>query len=113
MAQDNKKLAMSFDLRVIEHLGIRMYSTLPPVLSELIANAYDADATKVEIELKDVGEKKIIVKDNGTGMSFADLNKKFLVIGRNRREDGESLTPKGRKVIGKKGLGKLSFFGIV
>ena len=39
--------------------------------------------------------------------------KKFLVIGRNRRADGEDLTPNGRKVIGKKGLGKLSFFGIV
>lgn len=111
MPQDNQ-LTMKFDPKVIEHLGVRMYSTLPPVLSELIANSYDADATKVEVELHDIGEKKIIVKDNGIGMSFDDINNKFLVIGRNRREDGES-TPRGRKVIGKKGLGKLSFFGIV
>ncbi len=90
-----------------------MYSTLPPVLSELLANAYDADATKVEVQLNDINEKEIIVTDNGTGMSFNDIDKKFLVIGRNRREDGEELTPRGRKVIGKKGLGKLSFFGIV
>ena len=113
MTQDNKKLAMRFDPKVIEHLGVRMYSTLPPVLGELIANAYDADATKVEVELKDIGKKEIVVKDNGIGMSFSDLNEKFLVIGRNRRKDGEGLTPRGRKVIGKKGLGKLSFFGIV
>ena len=104
---------MTFDPRVIEHLGVRMYSTLPPVLSELIANSYDADATKVEIELHDIEDKKIVIKDNGIGMSFEDIQSKFLIIGRNRREDGESLTPKGRKVIGKKGLGKLSFFGIV
>ena len=90
-----------------------MYSTLPPVLSELIANSYDADAGKVEVELYDEGEKRIVVKDNGIGMSFDDIQNKFLVIGRNRREDGEGLTPRGRKVIGKKGLGKLSFFGIV
>ena len=98
----------------IEHLGVRMYSTLPPVLSELIANSADADATKVRVVLSDTGEeKKIIVEDDGEGMSFGDLNKKFLRIGRNRREEEKrDTTTKGRKIIGKKGLGKLSFFGI-
>lgn len=108
-----QSLTMTFDPKVIEHLGIRMYSTLPPVLAELIANSYDADATRVEVELHDMGDKRIVVKDNGVGMSLEDLDNKFLVIGRNRREEGESVTPRGRKVIGKKGLGKLSFFGIV
>ncbi len=108
----DKQLVMKFDPKVIEHLGVRMYSTIPPVLGELIANAYDADATKVRIELYDTEEKKIVIKDNGLGMSFDDINEKFLVIGRNRRET-EDTTPGGRKVIGKKGLGKLSFFGIV
>ena len=108
----DKPLLMKFDPKVIEHLGVRMYSTVPPVLGELIANAYDADATKVDIELYDIEEKKIVIKDNGLGMSFDDINQKFLVIGRNRRET-EHTTPGGRKVIGKKGLGKLSFFGIV
>lgn len=104
---------MSFDPMVIEHLGVRMYSTLPPVLSELIANAYDADATNVQVELHDKGEKRIIVKDDGIGMSYDDIRSKFLVIGRNRRKDGDERTLGGRKPIGKKGLGKLSFFGIV
>lgn len=107
-------LRMTFDPATIEHLGIRMYSTLPPVLSELIANSHDADAGLVEIHLKDKGNKKeIVVKDNGDGMSFRDINGKFLRIGRNRRdEEGHQTTAKGRKIIGKKGLGKLSFFGI-
>ena len=113
MSEDNKKLIMTFDPKVIEHLGIRMYSTIPPVLGQLIANAYDADATEVKVELEDSGCKKIIVKDNGIVMSFTDINEKFLVIGRNRRTDGEDLTPKGRKVVGNKGIGKLSFVGIV
>ena len=112
MTEDNQ-LTMRFDPKVIEHLGVRMYSTLPPVLSELIANSYDADATEVEVNLYDNDEKKIVVKDNGLGMSFDEISEKFLVIGRNRREDGNDMTPNGRKVIGKKGLGKLSFFGIV
>jgi len=109
----NRELKMTFDPNTIEHLGIRMYSTLPPVLAELIANAYDADAEHVSLKLNDAEEKEIIVEDDGMGMSFDEINEKFLRIGRNRRiEDEAEVTPKGRKIIGKKGLGKLSFFGI-
>jgi len=108
----DKQLVMTFTPNTIEHLGVRMYSTLPPVLAELIANSQDADATEVHIYLNDTA-KEIMVNDNGHGMSFEDINTKFLRIGRNRRSEEESqLSPGGRKVIGKKGLGKLSFFGI-
>ena len=58
-----EELKMSFDPNTIEHLGVRMYSTLPPVLAELIANAYDADAASVSLTLKDNGEKEIIIED--------------------------------------------------
>ena len=106
-------LKMTFDPMTIEHLGVRMYSTLPPVLGELVANSYDADASYVQIHLMDTDNKEITVEDDGAGMSFDEINTKFLRIGRNRREnDGTQVTPGGRKVIGKKGLGKLSFFGI-
>lgn len=106
---------MTFEPDTIEHLGVRMYSTLPPILAELIANAHDADAEHVLLTLNDSKEdKEIIVEDNGEGMSFDEINEKFLRIGRNRREyDENNVTPKlRRKIIGKKGLGKLSFFGI-
>ncbi len=109
------KLKMTFDPHTIEHLGARMYTTLPPVLAELIANAFDADAENVKLTLKDKNcEKEIIIEDDGTGMSFDEINKNFLKIGRNRRKDEKSeKTPvKKRKIMGKKGLGKLSFFGI-
>jgi hypothetical protein len=114
MAKNSDDFVMSFDPKTIQHLGIRMYSNLPPVISELIANSYDADAENVFITLLDSGNKKeIIVEDDGLGMTFTELNDKFLRIGRNRRdEEGIQKTPKGRKIIGKKGLGKLSFFGV-
>lgn len=110
----NEELKMSFDPNTIEHLGVRMYSTLPPVLTELIGNAHDADAEHVVLTLNDSDtEKEIIIEDDGMGMTFDEINDKFLRIGRNRRiEDESETTPKGRKIIGKKGLGKLSFFGI-
>ena len=110
---NTQTLQMKFAPNTIEHLGVNMYSTLPPVVSELIANSYDADAGLVTISLKDSSDKEIVVSDNGHGMSFDEINDSFLTIGRNRRTKNETdLSPKGRKVIGKKGLGKLSFFGI-
>ncbi len=109
----SESLKMSFDPATIEHLGVKMYSKLPNAIAELIANAYDADSTVVKIKLYDKGEKKIVVEDNGIGMTFDEVNDYFLRIGRNRRKEGQSQSPSGkRKVTGKKGLGKLSFFGI-
>ena len=110
----DSELIMTFDPNTIEHLGVRMYSTLPPVLAELIANAYDADAEHVTLMLNDeTEEKEIVIEDDGIGMAFGDINEKFLRIGRNRRsEENVDTTAKRRKIIGKKGLGKLSFFGI-
>jgi Histidine kinase-, DNA gyrase B-, and HSP90-like ATPase len=112
---DNKdRLSMRFDPRTIEHLGLQMYSTLPPVIAELVSNAYDADADTVNIYLQDEKEKKIIVEDTGHGMDFNEINEKFLLIGRNRREKEHSEKSESGKryVIGKKGIGKLAFFGI-
>lgn len=109
-----QELKMTFDPNTIEHLGVRMYSTLPPVLAELIANSYDADAENIKLNLKDdTADKEITIEDDGIGMGFDEINNKFLRIGRNRRDDGgDPASVKGRKAIGKKGLGKLSFFGI-
>lgn len=111
---NSNELFMTFDPKTIEHLGLQMYSTLPPVIAEVVANAYDADAENVRIYLEDIEQKSITVTDDGHGMPFIDINDKFLAIGRNRRKEGEGdRSPiKHRAVIGKKGIGKLSFFGI-
>lgn len=106
------KLTMKFHPRTIEHLGVKMYSQIPAAIAELVANAYDADATEVKINLYDKQDKRIVVEDNGCGMAFGELNEKFLQIGRNRREDGDTKTALGRFPSGKKGLGKLALFGL-
>lgn len=41
------KYKMKISLNIIEHLGINLYSNLPAVLSEIVANSWDADATEV------------------------------------------------------------------
>ena len=110
---------MRFDVGTIKHLGLQMYSTLPPVIGELVANAWDANATRVQIQIPDrpLGPhaSEVIISDNGVGMSDADVRAKYVAIGRDRREEeGSDLTPAPlkRKVMGRKGIGKFSSFGI-
>ena len=83
-----EKLQLKFDPRTIEHLGIKMYSQLPYALAELVANAYDADATEVTVMLYDnvSNDKRIIIRDNGDGMSYGEIKGNFLVKGRKRRD---------------------------
>ena len=104
---------IKFDKNTIDHLGIKLYSSFPPVIAELISNSYDADAKNVEIKIN-YDEKVVTVTDDGTGMNHDELNQNFLVIGRNRRKaEGTGVSKvKKRKVTGKKGLGKLAVFGI-
>ncbi|WP_298863507.1 TIGR02391 family protein [uncultured Microbacterium sp.] len=106
-------LKLTFDPMTIEHLGFKMYSHLPNAVAELIANSYDADATEVSVIIADDG-RSISVNDNGHGMSIDEIQNNYLRIGRNRRASGTGdLSESGRrKVAGRKGLGKLSVFGI-
>lgn len=108
-------LLLKFDPHTIEHLGSNMYSRLPNAVAELVANAYDADATEISVEVVGTGQSQyIVVRDNGHGMSRSDLSDKYLRIGRNRRGDATTAkSESGRRTVsGKKGLGKLALFGI-
>ena len=105
---------MTVDLNVLDHLGINLYSNIAAVLTEVVANAWDADAENVEIKINPNAEWIEIV-DDGVGMTIDDMNEKYLRVGyRRREEDAEhgKFTAKGRKVMGRKGLGKLSLFSI-
>src|ERR1051325_3436891 len=58
---------------------------------------------------------RIVIEDRGHGMSRDDLNNKFLFAGRRRRRaepESKGRSPKGRPLMGRKGLGKLAGFGV-
>lgn len=117
MYSSKPPLVMTFDPNVIDDLGAKLYSTLPPIISELVANGYDACSKRIEVELHDSGDpedKKIVVRDFGHGMNFTHVKDEYLVVGRKKREAGSSSHSSSciRPPIGKKGLGKLSFFGV-
>ena len=103
---------MTVDLNVLNHLGINLYSNIPAVLAEVVANAWDADAETVQVDISE-DATAITISDDGHGMSQSEINAKFLKVGYRRREHTGPLTPKhGRPVMGRKGIGKLSLFSI-
>jgi hypothetical protein len=102
---------LTIDLNALNHLGINLYSNIPAVLSEVVANSYDADADNVEVTLN-IDDGTIVIWDDGHGMSQGECNKKFLTVGYRKRDHESVTTAKGRHVFGRKGIGKLSLFSI-
>lgn len=103
------KFQMSINLQVLNHLGLNLYSNTSAVLSEIVANAWDADATRVEIS---IDGDTITIIDNGIGMNLSDINNKYLTVGYQKRSEGGLSPVLKRPVMGRKGIGKLSLFSI-
>ena len=79
---------------------------------ELVKNAYDADATKVSVDLLDIGSENaaIRVRDNGTGMGEQTIVGAWLRLGTSfKRGTEKKASPKFRRMpLGEKGVGRLA-----
>ena len=102
---------MRMTLDVLQHLGLNLYSNVPAVLSEIVANSWDADAETVRVEM-DKTRGRIVIEDDGLGMTRDEVIDRFLLVGYQRRTRQPGPTPKGRSPMGRKGIGKLSLFSI-
>ncbi|WP_198144891.1 ATP-binding protein [Pseudorhodobacter aquimaris] len=108
---------LKFAHNVIEHLGIKLYKNKAAnVLAELVANSWDADASWVDVKIDKLGGPRnngcIVISDDGIGMSHAQIKDHYLHVGKPKRTNARDLSPRGRRPMGRKGLGKLSPFGI-
>lgn len=109
---DDPAYNLTVGLGILELIGPDLYSNLPAVFAEMIANAWDADAKNVWLKV-DISNGCIQIEDDGNGMSLTDLNEKFLHIAYKKRKNPEDVfTPGGRHVMGRKGIGKLAFFSL-
>lgn len=110
-AKTDKTLVLDIQSLIIRHLGIQMYQKPADVISEMVANAWDADAEKVDVK---ISQNSIEIIDNGNGMTFDECQKYYLKVGRDRREDTgkDTSSIKNRPVLGRKGIGKFAGFGI-
>jgi len=115
--RSNEK-SFAIDARTIFQLGKEAIENELLAVSELVKNAYDADATSCVVdfimernendncETKTIA-KTIVIQDNGFGMSEDDFLKNWLRIGTSNKKD-DPFTPKGRRKIGEKGIGRLA-----
>ncbi len=106
-----RDLVMQISLNALEHLGMNLYSNVPAVLSEIVANAWDADAKEVNVNV-DKGNNSVTITDNGVGMTRDEVIDRFLMVGFKRRTCIGHETALGRLPMGRKGIGKLSSFSI-
>lgn len=114
-ASGSRRLTMQYAGGLVKHLGLSMYRGAVPALAELIANAWDADATVVQLTIPfetGIQDQVIVVEDNGRGMSWDDVDSAYLLVGRDKRKAEGEKSPGGRLLMGRKGLGKLAGFGI-
>lgn len=100
------------DTKLFRELGELLVGRESTALVELIKNAYDADASKVEIvgrNLDDPTKGEIIISDNGIGMDAEDFEKGFLRIAGRTKTDSDRRSPWfKRRYTGEKGIGRLA-----
>ncbi|MBI0327664.1 ATP-binding protein [Burkholderia plantarii] len=106
--------------RVFARITDGIYREPASALRELIANAYDADSTDVRIDTDAPRFSRIVVRDNGRGLSEEGLvhvicniggSLKRTAAGKNfhvTSDHDPTRSPSGRKLIGKLGIGLFS-----
>ncbi len=97
------------DPRLATVLG-ETYKSTEDAIKELVDNAWDADAERVEIELPDiVSSEPILVRDYGTGMTEAEVRQEYLHIASARATRKGDVTPGMKRIVkGRKGVGKFA-----
>lgn len=98
---------LTVDKRIVKLLSASTYENFPRALRELVSNAYDADATEVEISISQKN-KSVVVKDNGSGMTPDEFDFFLRIAGRQRSKSRTAII--GRERIGQFGIGFLAMF---
>jgi hypothetical protein len=110
---ESQELTLLFGGSLVEQLGAQLYPSATATVAELISNAWDADAkrTWVQMPFTDWGADAVIeVVDDGHGMDRSQV-RQYLIVGHKRRLSDNGFSEGGRKIHGRKGLGKLAAFG--
>lgn len=92
-------------------LGSELITDDEVAIFELVKNSFDAEATQVDLFF---GKDRIVIADNGVGMSFDDIENKWLFVAysskrlSNRAGDFRDGIAERRHYAGSKGIGRFS-----
>jgi hypothetical protein len=100
------------DTHLFRELGELLVGRNSTALIELIKNAYDADATEVTVFGASLGvakSAKLVIRDDGIGMTPHQFQNGFLRVASRLKEAGERRSPRfKRRYTGAKGIGRLA-----
>lgn len=105
-----RKLTFDVSSGLKNVLGAELITKDEVAIFELVKNSFDARATRVDLYFD---TNKIVVTDNGTGMSYEDIKKKWLFVAYSSKrtprstDDFREIVEK-RQYAGSKGIGRFS-----
>ena len=107
---DHNKVRFSVDADLISRLGNELVARQETALSELVKNAYDADATEVTLRFVDSLTKggTLEIEDNGVGMTKEQLINGFMRISSGDKVAHPVSRIYHRKKAGQKGIGRFA-----
>ena len=94
---------------MLTRLGSEQLKDEITAVIELVKNSYDADATSVLLELRNVNaEQRLVIQDDGTGMSRDDLHAKWAFLATENKVTEDRSRVFLRKRLGQKGVGRFA-----
>lgn len=107
---DERTVRFSVDAGIINRLGKELVGRHETAVSELVKNAYDADATTVDLYFENTTKKggRLTIVDNGTGMSREQLVYGFMKISSSDKIHNPQSPRYKRTRAGQKGIGRFA-----
>lgn len=105
-----QNVGFSVDAGLIQRLGYELVGRAETAVSELIKNAYDADATYVRVQFNNSNEigGSLTITDDGIGMTLQQLTDGFMRISSSEKVHNPTSLKFQRQRAGKKGIGRFA-----
>jgi signal transduction histidine kinase len=110
VSQDPTSVRFSVDAGHIQRLGVELVGKKDTALSELIKNAFDADATEVHLKFENsrAAGGLLTISDNGSGMTMDVIRNSWMRISTDTKAE-QPLSPRyNRRRAGRKGIGRFA-----
>lgn len=107
--EEHEKFTFSVDSALLGELGEKLVSSVHVALSELVKNAYDADAKLVKLSIQPEGTStRIVIEDDGIGMTLDEVKSYWMRIGTTNKVEQPISSVFGRRKTGAKGVGRFA-----
>lgn len=110
VSYDTEHIRFTADAGLVSRLGKELVARQETAVSELVKNAYDADATEVELVFVNASDPggTLVIEDNGSGMTRDQLLRGFMRLATSLKIEEPISKRFGRRRAGKKGIGRFA-----